>query len=182
MTLLAYPDPPLADGHVTLRRWKSTDAALVTEASLDPYVAEIEKLPAPDEADAVGEWIARRSSTADDGAGWSFVVLAGDAHEPVGAISLTIRHPRVAEVGCFVLPRARNARCAERATVLVARWGLLHGGLSRVHATVEPWNAASQRVLEKAGFVREGLLRSYVTLGGRSDDAVMYSLVRSDLP
>jgi RimJ/RimL family protein N-acetyltransferase len=34
-------------------------------------------------------------------------------------------------------------------------------GVERLQATVEPWNVASQRVLEKSGFEREGLLRGY---------------------
>ena len=175
---LAYPDPPLADGRIALRRWEATDTALVVEAGLDPYVAEIEKLPAADDATGVRAWIEARGRTTADGRGWSFVVVARPAGEAVGAISLTIRHPRVAEAGCFILQRARNAGFAEHATVLVSRWGLLDGGLARVQATVEPWNSASQRVLAKVGFVREGLLRSYATFGARTDDAFMYSLVR----
>jgi len=44
-----------------------------------------------------------------------------------------------------------------------------------------PDNIASQRVLTKAGFRREGLLRSYLAYEGRCFDALLYSLLRSDL-
>jgi RimJ/RimL family protein N-acetyltransferase len=40
---------------------------------------------------------------------------------------------------------------------------------------------ASQKVAAKAGFVREGVLRSYITHpDGRRADAVMFSLLPSD--
>jgi [ribosomal protein S5]-alanine N-acetyltransferase len=36
------------------------------------------------------------------------------------------------------------------------------------------------RVAEKAGFTREGVLRSYMEFNGRRRDGVMYSLLRQD--
>jgi RimJ/RimL family protein N-acetyltransferase len=36
-------------------------------------------------------------------------------------------------------------------------------------------------VLEKVGFAREGLLRSYASLRGSRQDVLLYSLIRSDL-
>jgi RimJ/RimL family protein N-acetyltransferase len=50
-------------------------------------------------------------------------------------------------------------------------------GLERVEALVDVANPASQRVLEKAGFVREGVLRKYILLKGRPRDMVMFSIV-----
>jgi [ribosomal protein S5]-alanine N-acetyltransferase len=54
-------------------------------------------------------------------------------------------------------------------------------GIARVQATVEPWNAAAQRVLEQIGFQREGLLRDYLSYGGQRGDVYLYSLLASDL-
>ena len=42
-------------------------------------------------------------------------------------------------------------------------------------------NEPSQRVAEKAGFVREGVLRSSLVHKGERRDVIMYSLVREDL-
>jgi ribosomal-protein-alanine N-acetyltransferase len=36
--MLSYPDPPLTDGEVVLRRWEDTDLACVEEASRDPVI------------------------------------------------------------------------------------------------------------------------------------------------
>src|SRR5690606_1070599 len=50
----------------------------------------------------------------------------------------------------------------------------------RLHAEVMSWNLASARVLEKAGFVREGTLRAAVTKEGRTIDKWWFGLVRED--
>ncbi|CAL9764708.1 unnamed protein product [Musa acuminata subsp. burmannicoides] len=47
--------------------------------------------------------------------------------------------------------------------------------LERLDAIAEVNNTASRRVLEKAGFQREAVLRSYLALRGESKDMVMYS-------
>jgi len=41
-------------------------------------------------------------------------------------------------------------------------------------------NHASQRVAEKAGAVREGVLRKRLLVKGQTQDAVLYSLVAED--
>uniref|UniRef100_A0A1D1XUD4 Putative N-acetyltransferase p20 n=1 Tax=Anthurium amnicola TaxID=1678845 RepID=A0A1D1XUD4_9ARAE len=52
--------------------------------------------------------------------------------------------------------------------------------LERLEAVADVDNPASQRVLEKAGFQREALLRKYFLLHGVARDVVMYSLVVPD--
>jgi [ribosomal protein S5]-alanine N-acetyltransferase len=52
-----------------------------------------------------------------------------------------------------------------------------HFGLARLEALVFAWNPASMRVLEKAGFVREGVLRNSVLKEGQLIDQILYVLV-----
>ncbi|GMN46726.1 hypothetical protein TIFTF001_015901 [Ficus carica] len=49
--------------------------------------------------------------------------------------------------------------------------------LERLQALVDVENGASQRVLEKAGFEREGILKKYYILKGKTRDMVMYSFI-----
>jgi [ribosomal protein S5]-alanine N-acetyltransferase len=51
-------------------------------------------------------------------------------------------------------------------------------GLARLEAPVFAWNPASMRVLEKGGFVREGVLRHSVFKDGELIDAMLYAYVR----
>jgi RimJ/RimL family protein N-acetyltransferase len=50
-------------------------------------------------------------------------------------------------------------------------------GLKRIEALVPPENVASARVLEKAGFVKEGFLRNYVHVKGTVRDCLLFSYV-----
>ncbi|KAM7507938.1 hypothetical protein LguiA_018391 [Lonicera macranthoides] len=50
--------------------------------------------------------------------------------------------------------------------------------LDRVEGLVFIENKASQRVLEKNGFVKEGVLRKYFFVKGESRDIVVYSMIR----
>jgi len=52
--------------------------------------------------------------------------------------------------------------------------------LERLEALVDVENKGSQRVLEKAGFKREGVLRKYYILKGRTRDMVMFSFLCDD--
>lgn len=51
---------------------------------------------------------------------------------------------------------------------------------ARLEALVFEWNPASMRVLEKAGFVREGVMKRSVSKDDRLIDSVMYARVRDD--
>jgi [ribosomal protein S5]-alanine N-acetyltransferase len=150
-----------------LRPWQADDRDAVVEAARDPYVAEIEKIGDPD------EWIAHKREN-----GGLAIVVDGMV---AGGVDVAARHPRVGELGYFVLERFRGRGVAGRAASLVVRRALTEEGYVRVQATVEPWNIASQRVLERAGLRREGRLRSFVVYGDRVGDAYLYAAVRGDV-
>jgi [ribosomal protein S5]-alanine N-acetyltransferase len=57
------------------------------------------------------------------------------------------------------------------------RWAHQSAGVTRVQATVLQSNVRSRAVLEKSGFVQEGLLRSYRQVRGRPGDFWMYAHV-----
>lgn len=52
--------------------------------------------------------------------------------------------------------------------------------LVRIEARCSVENVASQRVLERTGFRREGLLRGYFVLGGRRVDNFLFAILRGD--
>jgi RimJ/RimL family protein N-acetyltransferase len=82
-------------------------------------------------------------------------------------------------VGYWVRADARGRGIGSRALALAAEWGFAHGYRRlQLHADVE--NLASQRVAEKAGFRREGVLRAWIEQNGVPRDHVMYSRIESD--
>jgi RimJ/RimL family protein N-acetyltransferase len=69
-----------------------------------------------------------------------------------------------------------------RALRLIVRWGLKDLELARLALITDPDNIASQRVAEKVGFRREGVLRSHLLHpDGRLRDSVMFSLLPGEL-
>jgi ribosomal-protein-alanine N-acetyltransferase len=55
-------------------------------------------------------------------------------------------------------------------------------GLHRVEADIRPENLPSQRLVERLGFTREGLLRRYLDIDGDWRDHISYALLAEDLP
>lgn len=182
LPLLAYPDPPLTDGTVVLRRWEESDIGCVEEASSDPRIPEGTTVPATFTVVDGLAWIERQWGRADNGEGLSQAIADAGSREALGAVVLMFRRqPGTVEIGYWVIGRARGRRLASRAVALLARWALTDAGLARVEALVVPDNTPSQRVLEGVGFQREGHLRSYLVFDKRRADAFIYSLVPSDL-
>ncbi len=62
----------------------------------------------------------------------------------------------------------------------VTDWALDGLGLARVELHIDPENAASLRVAERCGYIREGMLRSVHFKGDQRGDAVIYSLLPGD--
>ena len=65
--------------------------------------------------------------------------------------------------------------------MLLSRWAVTEGGCQRLELTTHAENLASQRVAEKAGFTREGILRSHIRFREGRRDSVLFSLLPSDL-
>ncbi|BCQ68534.1 MULTISPECIES: GNAT family N-acetyltransferase [Pseudomonas] len=81
----------------------------------------------------------------------------------------------------FELGRAAQGQgLMTEALEAVVGWGFEHMALNRIEAQVHPRNLASLRLLERAGFVREGLSRQAGYWLGTHHDLVQYGLLRAD--
>ena len=82
----------------------------------------------------------------------------------------------IVEIGYFVLPQARGRGVATTVARLLAEHAFSLG-IVRVAAYVNLGNTASERVLERAGFTREGIVRSLPVPDGRRVDKTLFSLL-----
>jgi ribosomal-protein-serine acetyltransferase len=96
---------------------------------------------------------------------------------------ITLRHfdpmRGVIEVGYWLFPHARGRGLATFAVRAVVREAFA-SGLWRVEAHVRVGNEASERVLERAGFIREGIKRRFLRHGGGRVDATLFSRLADD--
>ena len=136
--------------------------------------------PGGDEARARVLGHIERRPTLEDGGFLGLVVEAGG--EPVGDIQARApKHgfpPGVCEIGITLFPAARGKGYGLEAVRLFTEH-LLDAGWPRVQASTAIGNAAMRRVLERCGYVEEGILHSFAPAddGGR-DDYVMYAATR----
>ena len=182
MRPIPYPDPPLTDGEIRLRPFESRDVPAVTAACQDPEIPRWTVVPRNYTERHARDFI---SHTAGDvAAGRELAMAVVDADDGVlGAIGLSNFDwaDMKGEIGYWVVPEARRREVGSRATRMVAEWALTRLGLERLELLAHPENEASQRLAERAGFTREGVLRMYRRRHGVREDLVMFSLLAEDL-
>lgn len=69
---------------------------------------------------------------------------------------------------------------AQEALKAAIKYGFENMDIHRIEALIEPPNVASQKLVERLGFLQEGLLRNYEYTNGKFDDLYMYSLLKPD--
>lgn len=87
-----------------------------------------------------------------------------------------------ANLGYWVRSSATGQGIAPVAARLAAQWAFENTDLVRLEIITVVAHSRSQRVAEKAGAQREGILRRRLFLHGVHHDAVVFSLLRPDSP
>jgi RimJ/RimL family protein N-acetyltransferase len=84
-------------------------------------------------------------------------------------------------IGLGLLPQSRGRGAGTMATRLIAEYLFATTDIDRVEASTDRENLPAQRVLTKAGFKPEGLIRGAQVRGGTRRDMLAYSLLRTDV-
>jgi RimJ/RimL family protein N-acetyltransferase len=178
--LPSWPAVPPAYGPVVLRAFTDQDAHLAVELGDDPYIPLIGSLPAHPTAQQALEWIQRQRGQLAEGERFSFAIADAGSGNAVGAIGLGLRDLSAgrATAGYAVSPAHRGRGIATSALKALTRFAWTIPALYRVELYIEPWNRSSIHVAEAAGYQREGLLRSYLEIGGIRRDMLLYATTR----
>jgi RimJ/RimL family protein N-acetyltransferase len=185
MTELRFPQAPLADELVALRRWRGSDVPGQLMRFADPLVQRF-SWPATTrytEEDA-RRYFAEQVQAGIRGEQLDFALTEpSDDDVVLGGISLygVDLDEDVAGVGFWLTPEARGRGVATHAVKLAAHWAFEELGLARLELTTAPENEASQAVARRCGFVREGVLRSRIRFKNQQRDSVIFSLLPEDL-
>jgi RimJ/RimL family protein N-acetyltransferase len=180
------PQRPLRDGVVVLREWREDDVPAIAAACSDAETARwLDQIPQPYTERDARDYLASTRRGWREGTIASFAIADAETGEAFGSISIHwVDHEHaVGEVGYWVGPRARGRGIATRAVRLVSRWGIEECHLRRLQLRADVENLASQRVAEKAGFTREGVLRSirYSERQRGRVDFVVFSILPGEL-
>ena len=172
---------------MSLRPWREDDAdAIVARISDVAILAFLDRVPQPYGRGDALDYIRSCSEGWRTGTQTNFAILVAGIDGAAGSVGVGWGEIEegVAEVGYWVAAEARERGVATTATRLVSEWAFhADSRLERLQLRADVLNAASNRVAEKAGFTREGVLRSArpnVRLGRRADFA-MWSLLRDEV-
>ena len=84
------------------------------------------------------------------------------------------------EIAYFLIPSKRGKGYGTEAVQLMVDYLFLSEDLTRIQAGADVRNKASQRVLEKVGFQREGTMRKWFFNNGELRDIYLYSIFREE--
>lgn len=160
---------------IRLRDWSEDDAPAIVECiDGDPEIARwLDRVPQPYTLEDALAYV--RGETTPDEARYC---IAAEDGRPLGSIGVHEVEPGVVEIGYWLRAGARGRGAATAALRQAARIAC-DGGAARVQLRADVENVASCRVAEKAGFTREGVLRSahWNARLGRRQDWAMYALL-----
>jgi RimJ/RimL family protein N-acetyltransferase len=171
-----------ADG-IVLRPWRLDDAHAVTAACQDPEIARwIPLIPIPYREEHARAFLEDSVRRFESGEGYAFAVLDSETGALAGSIAIRVQPFSSGHVGYWVVREARGRGVATAALKALCRWAVAHLGLKRLELVTDPENVGSQRVAEKAGFRREGIMRSALEYqDGRRTDSVLFSMLPGEL-
>ncbi len=172
----------LTDEELRLRPIAADDADAIFDSCHGGDMARfIPGFPDPYERDDAAAFAARAVERWRAAEAYAFAIVAGGSDHLVGVIELRAPEDGAADVGYWVRDDARGRGIATRALRLVSEWAIRELGVERLWLTAAPDNVASQRVAEKVGFQREGVLRAHLRFRDGRRDSVMFSLLPADL-
>lgn len=177
----------LSDGTISIRRYGAEDIPVLFEAARESAGESFTRwMPWYHEQYAIEDssaFILHCEEAWVKGEEYGFGVFDAGTGDLLGGVGLNQfnRDHKFANLGYWVRSSRMGRGVAPAATLLTARFGFEDLGLNRVEIVVAAGNVRSQRVAEKAGARREGVLRNRLMIGGRLHDALMYSLTPADL-
>ena len=166
-----------------IRPYRRDDAATLPAIADDPWVARWmnpSRFPSPYTRADADAWV--RIAMADDPPRFFVIEVEGEHAGGIGLDpSSSAELVGVAHIGYWLGRRFWGRGIATDAARALARYAFDARAIRRLETTVYVPNAASARVLEKAGFTLEGRLRSWLTLrDGSVHDGLLYARLASD--
>lgn len=172
-----------ASGAIAIRPYRADDVGALFEAARESIREVSVWLPWCHEdysIEEAQEWVGTQARLLDEGTEYNFVI-AGGFDRFLGGCSLNqiSRNHRFANLGYWVRTSATGRGVATTAVRQLTTFAFTKTELIRLEIVCAVGNKASQRVAEKAGAVREGVLHDRLLIRDEPRSAVMYLLTRS---
>ena len=174
------PFPNLETERLILRRLDKSDTAAILKLRGDAENMKFIPRPlAKTEEDAL-EHLANIDAKIENNEGINWTITFKDNNAFIGIIG----HYRIksenfrAEIGYMILPEFHGKGITTEAIKAAVDYGFDIMNLHSIEAIIDPENFASERVLQKNGFVKEGHILENEFYDGKFLDTVIYSLLK----
>ncbi|WNF25192.1 GNAT family protein [Mesobacillus jeotgali] len=133
--------------------------------------------------DEAMEEIGWYQSIFDEGSGVRWGITLKGHRNVIGSCGFLNKVPQHyrSEIGFELSKEYWGKGIANEALAAVIQYGFEQMNLQRIQALIEPLNLSSQKLVERNGFIKEGLMRNYEYTCGKFDDLFMYSLIKQDV-
>ncbi|MBH0229099.1 GNAT family N-acetyltransferase [Halobacillus sp. KCTC 3957] len=175
--------PVIETERLKLREVTKEDASDLLRYLSDEEIVKHMGLPPFQSVDDAYDEINWYSSIYQEGTGIRWGITLKENDQVIGSCGFLNRQPKHfrAEVGFELSRKHWGQGIASEALEAVVQYGFSQLQLERIEALIVPENLPSQRMVEKMGLQKEGLLRHYEYTNGKFDDLYMYSLLKDDL-
>ena len=172
---LTFPEEGIQHEGLLFRLPRVEDVDAVAPAFQDEAVGGAANMPRLTPAE-LRRQVREFSSVLEDGVMIPLLVVADGEIQGGGTLHHFDWEHGQAEIGYWLFTDARGRGTATKTARFLAEYGFSLG-LERIEARVFAGNDASERVLERAGFTREGVIRSMPMRAGGRADQTLYSLL-----
>lgn len=168
---------------VRLVPFRAEHLDLFAPLTRDPDAVRFTRFPDPPEDDFPRRWMARYDDGRGAGTREAFAILGPDGDDTFYGVALAVDidpEAQEAELGYLTAPAARGRGIATAALRRLTDWAFDVREVKRVTLLIDAGNVGSERVAQKAGYVREALLRDMYLKPGRRGDMLLYAQLPRD--
>ncbi len=157
---IPIPHTTMEGPRIRLRSIVSEDLLIIFKGLSDPDIIRYYGVSYTDENSTRDQMRWYNSIETEHSGKW-WIIEERESRQPLGAIGFNhwLHQHEKAELGYWLYPTAQGKGIASEALELVCHEAFSHLHMHRLEAYIEEPNHSSVRLLEKAGFVKEGLLR-----------------------
>lgn len=175
--------PVLETERIRLRPYRDSDEEAMFTLYSDPQVMRYWSFPAWTERRQAKIYLQRARAEMNSGEIFPWAIAERESDCLIGALTFFSLHCEQlrAEIGYSLSPQFQGRGLATQALRCGLTYALDTLGLLRIEADIDPRNEPSWRLLERLGFVREGLLRKRWRVNGEVCDSAFYGLLNEEL-
>ena len=165
-----------------IRKWKLSDAKDLASVISNKKIQDNlrDGLPYPYTEQDATDYISAMLSEDENKTLAFAITIDNKAIGSIGAFRQKNIHRHTAEIGYYIAEEYWGKGLMTEAVKQICSYIFDKSNIVRIYADPFSYNKASCRVLEKAGFLYEGTLRSNAIKNGKTIDMLMYSRLKTD--